>query len=448
MSTFFESENFKIVIDFSDVTGLRDYVATTLPGEQYIQTVNTDTNDGNRGDNPLGNMCSGRCYVSLFDNDDTVNPMNELSVYAGYMTPGRKATVYKSADGTNWTRYFGGIITNWQGSFKDGLHNVTTLTIEDDLNSIGMMDVSNIAYTGATAAAALAAIFTAYGLTSSDYIIDSSLNSIPYSQLKSPARQTINDICYRALAYIQIKQDGKIYVKPLIQSAPQVADYELTGNDIGPLTPVNTSAVNFSKVKITYTTEGGLAYQLIASQTDIEILNGVNNIVLDSLAKIYSIESVSVTIDEEDAPQEYNDITYTAGDNNITITIDATLDNTKTCRIDVYGLVEGGTQTKAVIIDLPNSSTGTLAETLEYNSYSIMNQTTATTLANSIAAYIEDLRKQIKIQTSFATPDLEVSDTVELSGISATYDGIYRVSAVSLEYGETYNVGFTLLKIS
>jgi hypothetical protein len=311
-----------------------------------------------------------------------------------------------------------------------------------------MMDVSNVAYTGATAAAALATIFTAYGLTSSDYVIDSSLNSIPYSQLKSPARQTINDICYRALAYIQIKQDGKIYVKPLIQSAPQVADYELTGNDLGPLTPINTSAVNFSKVKITYTTEGGLAYQLIASQTDIEILNGVNNIVLDSLAKIYSIESVSVTIDEEDAPQEYSDITYTAGDNNITVTIDATLDNAKTCRIDVYGLVEGGTQTKAVIIDLPNSSTGTQAETFEYNSYSIMNQTTATTLANRIAAYIEDLRKQIKIQASFATPDLEVSDTVELSGISTTYDGIYRVSAVSLEYGETYNVGFTLLKIS
>mgnify|MGYP003291298794 CR=1 FL=1 len=448
MSTFFEAENFKIVIDFSDVTGLSDYVATTLPGEQYIQTVNTETNDGNRGDNPLGNMCSGRCYVSLFDNDDTVNPMNELSVYAGYMTPGRKATVYKSADGENWTRYFGGIITNWQGSFKDGLHNVTTLTIEDDLNSIGMMDVSNVVYTGATAAAALAAIFTAYGLISSDYVIDSSLNSIPYSQLKSLARQTINDICYRALAYIQIKQDGKIYVKPLIQAAPQVADYELTGNDIGPLTPINTSAVNFNKVKITYTTEGGLAYQLIASQTDIEILNGINNIVLDSLAKIYSIEGVSVTIDEEDAPQEYNDITYTAGDNNITVTIDATLDNAKTCRIDVYGLVEGGTQTKAVIIDLPNSSTGSQAETFEYNSNSIMNQTTATTLANRIAAYIEDLRKQIKIQTSFATPDLEVSDTVELSGISATYDGLYRVSAVSLEYGETYNVGFTLLKIS
>lgn len=448
MGTFFESENFKIVIDFSDVTGLSDYVATTLPGEQYIQTVNTDTNDGNRGDNPLGNMCSGRCYVSLFDNDDTVNPMNELSIYAGYMTPGRRATVYKSADGETWTRYFGGIITNWQGSFKDGLHNVTTISIEDDLNSIGMMDVSNVAYTGATAAAALAAIFSAYGLSSSDYVIDSSLNSIPYSQLKSPARQTINDICYRALAYIQIKQDGKIYVKPLIQSAPQTADYDLTGSDIGPLTPVNTSAVNFSKVKITYTTEGGLAYQLIASQTDIEILNGVNNIVLDSLAKIYSIESVSITIDEEDAPQDYNDITYAAGDNNITVTIDATLDNAKLCRIDVYGLVEGGTQTKAVIIDLPNSATGVLAETFEYNSYSIMNQTTATALANSIASYIEDLRKQIKIQTSFATPDLEVSDTVELSGISATYDGIYRVSAVSLEYGETYNVGFTLLKIS
>lgn len=448
MGTFFESENFKIVIDFSDVTGLSDYVATTLPGEQYIQTVNTDTNDGNRGDNPLGNMCSGRCYVSLFDNDDTVNPMNELSVYAGYMTPGRRATVYKSTDGETWTRYFGGIITNWQGSFKDGLHNVTTISIEDDLNSIGMMDVSNVAYTGATAAAALAVIFSAYGLSSSDYVIDSSLNSIPYSQLKSPARQTINDICYRALAYIQIKQDGKIYVKPLIQSAPQTADYELTGSDIGPLTPVNTSAVNFSKVKITYTTEGGLAYQLIASQTDIEILNGVNNIVLDALAKIYSIESVSVTIDEEDAPQDYNDITYAAGDNNVTVTIDATLDNAKLCRIDVYGLVEGGTQTKAVIIDLPNSATGVLAETFEYNSYSIMNQTTATALANSIASYIEDLRKQIKIQTSFATPDLEVSDTVELSGISATYDGIYRVSAVSLEYGETYNVGFTLLKIS
>ena len=448
MSKYFDNEQFKLEIDFSDVTGLSNYVITTLPNTGYIQTINTNITDGNRGDNPLGNMSSGRCYVSLFDNNDTVNPMNTSSVYAGYMTPGRKATLYKSADGETWTRYFGGTITNWQGSFKDGLHNITSITIEDDLNMIGLLDVSELSYSGGTAAEALEAIFTAFGLTSSDYDIDSSLSNIAYTQLKSPARRTINDILYRSLTYIQIKQNGKIYVKPLTPNAPSSADYELTADDVGNTEPINTSAVNFSKVKVAYTSGEGLNYQLIASKSDLKLNNGVNTVILDTLAKAFSIESVCVTVNEGLSQQSYTDITYEASDSLISIQINATLDEEKTGRVQVYGLIKGDSTDNYITVNLPQSSTGVLAETFIYESSNILTEAAATTLANQIAAFIISLRKQVKIKTSFVTPDLEVGDTVSLTNISSTYNGTYRVSAVELEYGETYNVGFTLLKLA
>lgn len=471
MSTLYSSEQYKLIIDFSDVEGLTNYVvqtgedrlsppsfdvdnpdATWTPGQlsgKYIQALHTQFSDGNRGDNPLGNMMSSRAYVTAFDSTDAINPMNTSSSYYGHMVPGRKAAVYKSVDGSTWSHYFDGFITNWQGSFKDGYYGEVAITIEDQLNSIGMMNVTDLAYTGSNAEDALTAIFTAFGLSSSDFVIsaDLNLNAIPYSALRSPARNTINDICYKALAYISIKQDGKIYVEPLIQAAPLSADHEITANDIGPLTPTNTSAVNFAKVRVDYTSGDGLSYQLLASQTDIKLLNGVTNIVLDSFGKIYSVESVSLTINEEDTPQTVNDVQYSAGDTRITITVDATLDNEKLAKVDVYGLAIGGTQTKSVTITLPNSAIGVQSDTFDYTASAIMTAADAQQLATKIGNFILSLRKQIKIDKTTLSSDVQVGETIEISDVSATYDGVYRVSAVNLEYGETYNVGVTLLKL-
>jgi hypothetical protein len=472
MSTFYEDEQFKLIIDFSDVTGLSDYEAMTgapakeLPPfdpehpdepwthsddstEKYIQTIHKKSASGNSGSNPIGHMASATLYISVFDDEDTINPMNESSAYAGHMTPGRKVQLLKSTDGTNWSSYFKGFITNWQGSFKDGYYGITTITATDLLNNIGVMDLSAVSYTGENAKQALEAIFTAYGLTSSDYVIDNSLNlqSIAYASLKSPARQTINDICYKAIARVVMKQDGKIYVEPLIITAPVTADHVLTANDIGPLTPVNTNAVSFSKVKVSYLSGDGLAYQKIASQTDIKLINGVTEIVLDSLEKIYSVDDVDITINEESAPQEYNSITYRASDNSVTVSVNATLDGEKSARIDVYGLVAGGTQTKSVSVDISGSAIGAQASTFEYNSSSIMTTVTATALANKLADYIRSLRKQIEIQQTTLSSDVEVGDTVQIIGVSTTYNGMYIVSAVSLENTEDYNVSITLLKL-
>lgn len=448
MSTFFENELFKMVISFDDVNGLSDYEVETpsdTPSSKYIQTVKANLSDGNRGDNPLGNMSSGRCYISLFDDDDTVNPMNSESEYSGYMTPGRRATVYKSKDGETWSRYFGGLITDWQGSFKDGLHNITTIKIEDDLNTIGAMDISDLVYTGSSAADALMTIFAAFGISPSNVVLDSSLLNIPYTHLLSPARRTINDICYQALTYIQIRQDGKIYVSRL-NSFITSHVYNVTGDDIGNTEPTKTAAVNYNKVKVTYLSGDDLTYQLIASKSDIVLENGNNTILLDAVSKPFTIESVSLTVNEGVAAQEYNDVTYSTADNLITVNINAVLDSSKTGRLRVYGLTKGGAATSQVTVSLPDSTTGILAETYEYNNNNVIASQEATQMANRIANFILSLRKQIKIGTSFLSPDIQVGDIIILSDISPTYNGTYRVSEINFEYGDTYNVGVTLLK--
>lgn len=473
MSTLYTDIYFKLVIDFSDIEGLSDYEVIsgaaaheappfdpTNPDEpwthevsntvRFIRSLHFTDSSGSSSADPVGHMMSSNIYISVFDDEDTINPMNDSSDYAGHMTPGRKITVYKSTDRETWQPYFKGFVTNWQGSFNDGYYGDAQISASDALNNLGQLDVSDVAYAGSTALQALQAIFTSYGLTSADYVIDNSLglSSLAYTALKSPARQTINDICYKSLARVTMKQDGKIYVEPIIIPAPVEADHILIPEDCGPVTPTNTDAVSYSKITVTYTAADGLVYQQLASQTDITLVNGISQIVLDTIGKVYSIESIDLTINEESAPQEYNSVTYTASEQSIVITVDAVLDNEKTATIKVYGLTAGGMQTKEVSANIEGSAIGSQAGTFTYQSTTIMDATSATALANSLASYIISLRRQIQIKQTSLSPDVEVGDTVELTGISSTYNGMYVVSKTDFEYSETVNMGLTLLKLS
>lgn len=482
MSTLFTDIYFKLIIDFSDLDNVPDYEVITgavqkeLPPfdpehpdvpwthaadskVKFIRSLHLTDVAGCSGSNPIGHMASSNIYISVFDDKDTINPMNNNSIYANHMIPGRKITVLKSTDRTNWLPYFKGFVTNWQGSFNDGYYGDAQISAADMLNSIGQQDMTGVSYTGTTALQALQTIFENYGLTSNDYVIDSSLglSSLACATLKSPARVTINDICDKSLARVAMKQNGKVYVEPLIIPVPASADHVLIPEDCGPVTPTNTNAVSYSKVKVTYTSADGLSYQKLASQTDIKLVNGLNTITLDTgshdsasttyAPKIHSVENINLTVNEESAPQEYTSITYKAGDTSVVVEVNAVLDGEKSASIDVYGLAVGGIQQKEAVVDIAGSSIGDQAATFTYNSSVLMTSITAAQLATKLANYITSLRKQIQLKQTSLSPDAEVGQTVELTGVSDTYDGVYVVSKTDFEYAETVNMGLTLLKL-
>ena len=474
MSSEFDNEQYKLIIDFSDV-GLANYEVTTggaqreLPPfspdnpdapwthgtegvQKYINKISTRMTAGASDSDPLGHLTSSQCFLYVFDEDDTINPMNSGSVYFGYMAQGRKAKVLRTDDGgTTWTQYFVGFITNWQGSYKDGCCGPVSLAIADPISSIGRFATTELDYHGSTALDALQAIFTAYGLTANDYVIDPDLqlNTLQCTALMSPARNTINDICYRSLACVQMKHDGKIYISKLYSPMETTPDWVVTCEDLGPITPLISNAVRYSVVKVNYTAAGGLAYKLLASQSDITLSDGVNKITLDAFDKIYSVESVDITVDEGFSPQEYNSVTYSAGENNINVTIDAELDNEKTARIDVYGLTAGGTQQKTELMPINGEVLYTdTTSAFEYNATDIMDDVEAHNLAAELAAYISTLRKRVEISQTNLSSDIEVGDVISISGIVSYYDNQYRVQEVVMEYGETYNVKLVLVSAS
>ena len=132
MNTIWNNEQYKLVIDFSDA-GLPDYEVTTNSGltDSFIHSIDATFTDGNRSSNPLGFMYSSQTYVYVYDNEDLINPFNIQSKYYSYMTPGRKATLYKMVNSGEWKRYFAGNITTCNGSFENGPHGLVIIHIEE-----------------------------------------------------------------------------------------------------------------------------------------------------------------------------------------------------------------------------------------------------------------------------------------------------------------------------
>ena len=462
MSTFLTTqEEFKFVIDFSDEEETIDnYVITTLDHtDKIITNLSGSFLDAIRNTGRISSMSSSDIEVTIYDFDDTLSNSNPNSPYFNKLVEGRKVHVYKcdydpneTVDDQDWQNYGTWYLKDSPVTgFEEGTNNVAILSLSDVLDQLGGMDMTNAAYNGSTAQAALEFIFTAFGLTSNDWNIDSSigLSSIPYTYLQEGrASNTINDISTLSLMYVTVGHDGKIYVRNGLELSSASVDHNLESN-FGPIEAIPSQVASFSKIKISAPDGDGRIYQELAEENQATIENGDNTFDISLKLDIISVEDVTVDItgNATDYPI-ISDLSWEASQNNINVHITADIQEAVEGNIKVFGLAKSGREMKTQTIDIPGGSTSTHAETYEYTASNFITNAEMLAIAEKIKLFIMSLRTQIVIGTSLLSADIQVGDIAQISGVSDTYNGKYRISEFKFERSQdSYNTSLTLVKL-
>ena len=462
MSTFLTTqEEFKFVIDFSNEDpALDNYVITTLDtDEKIITNLSADFIDAIRNTGRISALSSSNMEVTVYDFNDYLSNSNPNSPWFGKLVEGRKVHVYKceydlneTIEDQNWQPYGTWYLTEPPISgFEEGVNKTSTILLADVLDQLGGMDMTNAAYNGSTAQAALEFIFTAFGLTSNNWNIDESigLSSIPYTYLQEGrASNTINDIGTLSLMYITVGHDGKIYVRNGLELSSASVDHNL-GSDFGPIDALSSQVSSFSKIKINAPDGDGRIYQELAEENQATIENGDNTFDISLKLDIISIEDVTVDItgNATDYPI-ISDLSWEASQNNINVHITADIQEAVEGNIKVFGLAKSGREMKTQTIDIPGGSTSTHAETYEYTASNFITNAEMLAIAEKIKLFIMSLRTQIVIGTSFLSADIAVGDIAQISGVSDTYNGKYRISEFKFERSQdNYNTSLTLVKL-
>ena len=462
MSTFLTTqEEFKFVIDFSDEEEITDnYVITTLDHtDKIITNLSGSFLDAIRNTGRISSMSSSDIEVTIYDFDDTLSNSNPNSPYFNKLVEGRKVHVYKceynpneTVDDQDWQTYGTWYLKDSPVTgFEEGTNNVAILSLSDVLDQLGGMDMTNAAYNGSTAQAALEFIFTAFGLTSSDWSIDSSigLSSIPYTYLQEGrASNTINDISTLSLMYVTVGHDGKIYVRNGLELSSASVDHNLESN-FGPIEAIPSQVASFSKIKISAPDGDGRIYQELAEENQATIENGDNTFDISLKLDIISVEDVTVDItgNATDYPI-ISDLSWEASQNNINVHITADIQEAVEGNIKVFGLAKSGREMKTQTFDIPGGSTSTHAETYEYTASNFITNAEMLAIAEKIKLFIMSLRTQIVIGTSLLSADIQVGDIAQISGVSDTYNGKYRISEFKFERSQdSYNTSLTLVKL-
>lgn len=462
MSTFLTTqEEFKFVIDFSNEDPvIDDYVITTLDTDgKIITNLSGDFIDAIRNTGRISALSSSNMEVTVYDFDDYLSNSNPNSPWFGKLVEGRKVHVYKceydpdeTIEDQNWQPYGTWYLTEPPISgFEEGVNKTSTILLADVLDQLGGMDMTNAAYNGSTAQAALEFIFTAFGLTSSNWNIDSSigLSSIPYTYLQEGrASNTINDIATLSLMYITVGHDGKIYVRNGLELSSATVNHDL-GSNFGPIDALSSQVSSFSKIKINAPDGDGRIYQELAEENQATIENGDNTFDISLKLDIISIEDVTVDItgNATDYPI-ISDLSWEASQNNINVHITADIQEAVEGNIKVFGLAKSGREMKTQTIDIPGGSTSTHAETYEYTASNFITNAEMLAIAEKIKLFIMSLRTQIVIGTSLLSADIQVGDVAQISDVSDTYNGKYRISEFKFERSQdSYNTSLTLVKL-
>ena len=401
----YEGDKFMAVFKFSELNAelsdLTLLLDSTVDG--YISKLNFDFSDGNRQVDPLGLMCSSRLYMTCYDGQDNLNPLNENSPYTGYLRNGLHVNMYTGISEydeteqtwvTTWNNYGDWYVVSWSNAYE-GAPGFVNISLEDKLNKIGNMvltqpdDASEndddnsqsvneqIAeavqeavsalvsalsdneeddepvtwYTGTTVQEALKFIFEdKAGLTSSEYVLDVSndIKNTYYPNINPGyARNTLNDICKLTLCSLSVAHDGKVYFRSLL--ATGTATETLTAADIGAVSANQTECTDIVRVAVDYPDKYALQYVKLAE---------LNNGVIRKTSKGYttfniklpndtqSIEDVMVDVDAGDnTTVNISSIPYSGNETKLKVKVkllpDLTADDKYNVDIQVYGTKTG-----------------------------------------------------------------------------------------------------------
>lgn len=472
---------YKLVIKFSELTnrsgeslGLSDYTVVSRPdienSEKWLASQQFDFICGNDDVETIGMAESSTALMDVFDWNGTLNPDNDNSPYYGYLINGVHAIFYKSSGivpGSEpgdenryyWSAYGDWYTTAFNAELSDGSFAPVHISFEDRLNTIGAKHIEFEAeeaagYSGLTADALLAAVFTNAGLTSDDYYIsiDSSITYYTGFTAKNGelVRDVVNRICQLTCSRCYVRPDlRRVIVEPVL-SCIYGNSVQLEG--MTALTSSLRAAAMYDSVKVTYYKKASKIPVRVGA-TSADLVTGSNVVNIDFDEPVVGIDNIRVYSQQADEDEEatsnsvsVNLQSWFGWEGGVTVNVGAYGGDVSDVNFEVIGRV--ATDKKSKTVNINNNVKTESSLTYEYDSGLIMSKADATATANRLAGIIKSLSVVKAINDTYYTMSILPGDCVVVVNATPSFDGTYKVNRTSIVNGEGYNMTIELIKIA
>lgn len=415
-----------------------------------IESVSFSKSDGNTNVNPLGVASSDSVGLKIYDINDALSPANLGGPYAGKLTNGLKVEINKSSDGGQTWNPYGIYYTNsFSGSYSNGYHDLVSISASDRLNILGNTPVPELpVYANVTIKELIVALFTALGYSEDEYYIDPKLNfDILWGVLPgTKVRDFFNSVCQRTFARVIVDSTGVVRFIPALQLATEYNTLTVGPTDIGTLKNNNSNNINYSKVNVKYDVYGTTADATVLSRDGVSLALGHNEISdIQFSNTVVCIKNVYIRYKSELSLAKIENVEYQAYQRAMILSLDVLNANVFEVSIRVDAVVLT-TIEKTASVSLDTGIRSGLTEyTLDTNNQ--MTDEEAQQLCNDIVDYIKTLENTIEISGTILTPDLSIGDEITIENTGTMYDGVYKVTKLQVEFGQTYSLGATLLRV-
>lgn len=447
---FWRGEPLRITIDF-ETEGLDNYVVYSSPeydnSDNYIYSAKFSISEGNNKVNPLGVAASNTLSIKIFDTENKLSPSNTESIYYGKMVNGVKIKAEISYDGEHWTDYGIWYTKSWSSSMNNGYFETANISCEDKLNIIGNKEIPTMkVYTDINVANLIANVFYEIGLSNTEYYIDPRLSfTLPYGVAQgTKIRDFLNNVCQLMMARVIIDRNNRICVIPALLAYNNSNNITLDGTELFPISNNINYNINYNKLNVKYLKASGLIRKQLLKES-YNLVSGVNNLGLKKFKdKVVVIEQVLTKY--TGISGSINSLHYEGYMDgiNITITTSGAMDDTD---VVVEGTVYS-VDDKVESINLDNATVNGAVE-FTFDTQQIISDSLATALALQIKDYISTITITHSMNNTNLTPLIYTGDTITVENFSTSYNGIYKIIGVDIDFGQaSYDLSLELLKIS
>lgn len=424
---------------------------TSNSADCVLQSARINENEGITSGNPLGIMSSNSVNISIIDTRGVLVLTNASSPYIGYMRNGVKMEfTLINPDGS--TEPFGVYYTDdWDTMRSNGGYDTTNLNGKDFLDYIGNKEVPELdAFSSVEISSLLVAIFEGLGLSADEYSIDPSLNlKLTFSVTKgAKVRDTLNSIANALIARITVNRSGVVEVKPAFPDIPDIVD-TLDARYMINTTIAHNVDSQYNKVRLDYVAVGVKDSEVLARISDYVIHPGNNSI--DSVAlpsNTLGIDGVYLTYGV--TPKNYEDIigslSYTGYQGGISISFESLVDFSFSADIVIEGRTSGATK-QSIYADVNSERPVRVGNLLILTSDYIQSKAIAEEYINKVAQYLSKISATIKFNSLFS-PSIKTGTYVNIENTLNTLDGTYYLSNISFNFGESYSVNVTAIKLN
>jgi hypothetical protein len=398
--------------------------------------------DGDTAVNPLGVVSANSCSLTIYDSLDRLSSGNSESPYYRQVINGVKVLLeIQNSDGI-WQPFGTWYTVAWSGRYSDGAVDVVSVSLEDELSSIGQRQlIFNNVFSSISGISLIKGVLTLAGVSADRVIIDDSLDvDIPYSLTKGRfVRDFLDDICQKLFARVFIDRNNKIVFLPALSSYEGGRSWDLTYEDLGDLYNRNEQGINFTSVEVSYYTRSNLVRDYFYDGY-VDAVEGYNSYSLQASRDVVAVEQVDISIDGVDIDLH----NYLAFQNYFLLYF-TTSAAAEGVHVQALGLVKGDTTAK---IKAYLDSSAPVELIFEYDSSSVLSESQAFERAVNIAGHIGDVSRSFGVSGVPLSPFFYPGDRVTISGTeTATYDGVYKVTGVEMHFSEFYDINLKLIKI-